>query len=34
MRTDAIIRFDHVSKSYGENLVLADFNLSINKGES
>ena len=33
MRTDAIIRFDHVSKSYGENLVLADFNLSINKGE-
>ena len=33
MKTDAIIRFDHVSKSYGENLVLADFNLSINKGE-
>ena len=33
MRTDAIIRFDHVSKSYGENRVLADFNLSINKGE-
>lgn len=33
MRTDAIIRFDHVSKSYGENLVLADFNLSIDKGE-
>lgn len=33
MKTDAIIRFDHVSKSYGENLVLADFNLSIDKGE-
>lgn len=33
MKTDAIIRFDHVSKSYGENLVLADFNFSINKGE-
>lgn len=33
MKTDAIIRFDHVSKSYGENLVLADFNLSIDRGE-
>ena len=33
MKTDAIIRFDHVSKSYEENLVLADFNLSIDKGE-
>lgn len=31
--TNPIIRFDHVSKSYGDNEVLSDFSLDILKGE-
>lgn len=33
MKADTIIRFEHVSKSYGENIVLDDLNLEIHKGE-
>lgn len=33
MENKTIIRFDHVSKSYGENNILHDFSLDIDKGE-
>lgn len=33
MENDAIIRFEHVSKVYGENKILEDFNLDIKRGE-
>lgn len=33
MNNDTIIRFEHISKTYGENGVLQDFNLDIRKGE-
>lgn len=33
MENNAIIRFDHVSKSYGDNHILNDFCLSIRKGD-
>lgn len=29
----AIIRFEHVTKAYGEHIILTDFNLEIHKGE-
>lgn len=28
-----VIRFEHVTKAYGEHIILADFNLEIHKGE-
>ncbi len=33
MSNDTIIRFEHISKTYGENHILQDFNLDIRKGE-
>lgn len=33
MENKTIIRFDHVSKSYGEHHILSDFCLDIDKGE-
>lgn len=33
MNNDIIIEFEHISKTYGENSVLQDFNLAIRKGE-
>lgn len=33
MDSKIMIRFDHVSKEYGENVVLDDFNFDIVKGE-
>lgn len=33
MENNTIIRFDHVSKRYGDNTVLDNFNLEIKKGE-
>lgn len=33
MNNDTIIRFEHISKTYGENNILQDFNLDIRKGE-
>lgn len=33
MENKTIIRFDHVSKSYGEHHILSDFCLNIDKGE-
>lgn len=33
MNNDIIIRFEHISKTYGENIVLQDFNLDIRRGE-
>lgn len=33
MNNDIIIRFEHISKTYGENVVLQDFNLDIRRGE-
>lgn len=33
MENKTIIRFDHVSKSYGEHHILSEFCLDINKGE-
>lgn len=33
MSNDTIIRFEHISKTYGENNILQDFNLDIRKGE-
>ena len=33
MENETVIRFEHVSKTYGEHQVLADFNLEIKKGE-
>ena len=33
MNNDIIIEFEHISKTYGENSVLQDFNLTIRKGE-
>lgn len=33
MNNDNIIRFEHISKTYGENVVLQDFNLDIRRGE-
>lgn len=28
-----VIRFEHVTKAYGEHIILTDFNLEIHKGE-
>lgn len=33
MENETVIRFEHVSKNYGEHQVLEDFNLEIKKGE-
>lgn len=33
MNSDTIIRFEHIGKTFGENIVLQDFNLDIHKGE-
>lgn len=33
MNSDTIIRFEHIGKTFGENVVLQDFNLDIHKGE-
>lgn len=33
MNNEVVIQFEHVSKTYGENDVLQDFNLDIRKGE-
>lgn len=33
MEKQDVIRFEGVSKAYGKNLILNDFNLKINKGE-
>ncbi len=33
MMSEAIIRFEHVSKKYEENLILDNFNLEVTKGE-
>lgn len=33
MENEVVIRFDHVSKSYGENCIIKDFCLKIRKGE-
>lgn len=33
MENETVIRFEHVSKTYGEHQVLEDFNLKIKKGE-
>lgn len=33
MNSDTIIRFEHIGKTFGENIVLQDFNLDIYKGE-
>lgn len=33
MNNDIIIRFEHIGKTYGENIILQDFNLDIHKGE-
>lgn len=34
MNTEAVIEVDHLHKSFGENQVLRDFSLTLNKGEN
>lgn len=33
MKSEAIIRFENVSKKYDKNIILDNFNLEVNKGE-